>query len=86
MTHQKKLHNAKCDSDAAIAQAQLPGLHVTFDHGWAGFTAVDQSERRTVQGTLTVEGIDQLIDDLLFAREHIMNNMPTATNWEIPKP
>jgi len=86
MTHQQKLELQQIISDMNIEIAQRPGFKIGFANGHAGYTAVDASERRPVYGMLSVSDIDDTIDDLLRAREHLMNNQKTATNWEIPKP
>lgn len=87
MTYQQKLEDARRDSDNAIKHAQRPGVRIGFANGIAGFTAVDNGQYpRTVQGALGVSDIDELIDDLLLAREHLMNTMPTQIDCEVPEP
>ena len=77
MTYQEKLELARLDSDAAIEYARRPGIRIGFANGIAGYTATDASERRPVYGTLTIEAIDDLLDQLELARAHIIHERPT---------
>jgi hypothetical protein len=87
MTYQQKLERDRRDSDSAIARSREPGITIGFASGRAGFTAVDQGGYpRTVYGLLDVKKIDDLIDQLELARAHLVHEMPTGIDCEIPAP
>jgi hypothetical protein len=78
MTHQQLLHETKTARESEITELTKPGASVGFAGGVVGISVRDKA-KRLAMATLDVQAIDDLIDELLLARAHLVHDTDDKT-------